>query len=213
MTGDFVLFLKGILIGFAISAPIGPVGVFVLRRAMLHGLAAGMIVGLGSAVADGALAGMIAFGLTSVADFFDRWVGEFKAFGGASLLVIGWWVWHTSPPHELKPMPDRKGMVATMLAAIVLTLSNPMTILGITGIFAGLGVLAAVDTPFHASVLVGGVFAGSLGWWFVLCKIAGRLRETTSGTWMRRINQGCGILLAAIGVVQLMMLGLALLRG
>jgi len=210
---DVILTLKGILIGLAISAPIGPVGVLVLRRAMVHGFGAGIVTGLGAAIADGALTSAIAFGLTSVAEFFDHWVGEFKLFGGFFLLCIGWWVWHTSPPHELKPLAASRASVPTLLTAVALTLSNPMTILGITGVFAGLGVVSAIDTRFHAAILVAGVFIGSLGWWFILCGIGRMLRENTSGTWMRRINQGCGILLALIGAVQLALLGLKAFGG
>jgi len=210
---DLVLLLKGIIIGLAISAPIGPVGVLVLRRSMLHGFATGVSSGLGAAIADGVLSAVIALGLASVSGFFDRWAGGFKAVGCVFLVVIGWWVWHTSPPHELKPLPPRRGSVADLISIFLLTISNPMTILGLTGIFAGLGVLASVDTHFHAAVLVAGVFAGSLLWWVVLSGIGKILRDRVGGTLLRRINQGCGIVLAAIGAIQIVMLGLKALRG
>lgn len=210
---DVLLLLKGIIIGLAISAPIGPVGVLVLRRSMLHGFATGLVSGLGAALADGALSAAIALGLASVAGFFDQWVAELKVFGGVFLVAIGWWVWHTSPPHHVKSPPPSRGSVGDVAAMFVLTLSNPMTILGLTGIFAGLGVLASVDTRFHAAVLVAGVFAGSLGWWVILCTIGKLLRDRVGGTLLRRINQGCGIVLAAIGAIQIVMLGIRALRG
>jgi threonine/homoserine/homoserine lactone efflux protein len=126
---DLLLFLKGMFIGLAISAPIGPVGVLVLRRAMLHGFGTGVMSGLGAAIADGVLSGALALGLAAVSGFFDHWAGEFKAVGGFFLVVIGWWVWHTSPPHELKPLPQRRGTVGDLVSIFLLTLSNPMTIL------------------------------------------------------------------------------------
>ena len=210
---DLILFLKGVFIGLAISAPIGPVGVLVLRRSMLNGFATGVASGLGAAFADGLLSAVLALGLASVSGFFDRWGGGFRLVGGIFLVVIGWWVWHTSPPHELKPLPPRRGTVGDLVSIFLLTLSNPMTILGITGIFAGLGVLAAVDTHFHAAMLVAGVFGGSMVWWVVLSGIGVLLRDRVSGTVVRRINQVCGIVLAAVGAIQIALLVVAALRG
>jgi threonine/homoserine/homoserine lactone efflux protein len=210
---DLLLFLKGMFIGLAISAPIGPVGVLVLRRAMLHGFGTGVMSGLGAAIADGVLSAVLALGLAAVSGFFDHWAGEFKAIGGCFLVVIGWWVWHTSPPHELKPLPQRRGTVGDLVSIFLLTLSNPMTILGITGIFAGLGILAAIDTHFHAAILIVGVFSGSLLWWVVLSGIGKLLRDRVSGTVVRRINQICGIVLAAVGAIQVAFLAVAALRG
>jgi threonine/homoserine/homoserine lactone efflux protein len=207
---DLLLFMKGVFIGLAISAPIGPVGVLVLRRAMLHGFGTGVMSGLGAAIADGVLSAVLALGLAATSGFFDQWAGGFKAVGGFFLVVIGWWVWHTSPPHELKPLPPRRGTTGDMVSIFLLTLSNPMTILGITGIFAGLGVLAAIDTHFHAAVLIVGVFSGSLLWWLVLSGIGKLLRDRVSGTVVRRINQICGIVLAAVGAIQVALLVAAL---
>jgi len=206
MSAVAILFLKGIVIGLAVSAPIGPVGVLVLRRSMLYGFAAGLLSGLGAAIVDGALSGVIGLGLAQVSDFVQAWGGLFRAFGGLFLLVIGWWVWHTSPPHQPRALPPRQSAIAEVASTMALTLSNPMTILGLTGILAGLGVVAAVDTHFHAGVLVGGVFAGSLGWWFILSGIGKLLRDRVSGTLIRRINQGCGIGLALLGVAQIILL-------
>jgi threonine/homoserine/homoserine lactone efflux protein len=210
---DLLLFLKGAFIGLAVSAPIGPVGVLVLRRSMLHGFGTGVMSGIGAAIADGLLAAVLALGLATVSGFFDHWAGGFKAVGGFFLIVIGWWVWRTSPPHELKPLPPRRGTVGDLFSIFLLTLSNPMTILGITGIFAGLGVIAAIDTHFHAAVLIAGVFSGSLLWWIILSGIGKLLRDRVSGTVVRRINQICGIVLAAVGALQVALLAIAALRG
>ncbi|HUG12453.1 MAG TPA: hypothetical protein VMM36_15655 [Opitutaceae bacterium] len=87
-----------------------------------------------------------------------------------------------------------------------------MTILGITGIFAGLGMIAAVDTHLHAAILIVGVFSGSLLWWVVLSGIGKLLRDRVSGTVVRRINQVCGIVLATIGAIQVVLIAMRALR-
>ena len=206
-TVTLILAVKGFMSGIAIAAPIGPVGVLVLRRAMVRSFGSGIASGLGAAIADAALATAIALGLAEVSGFFDRFVAEFKIFGGFVLIIIGWWVWHNSPPRDPGPKPASSGNFGAVATALALTLSNPMTIVGITSVFAGLGVLGTIDTRFQAAVLVGGVFSGSLAWWFILCEIGRRLRGHSNGLVVRRVNQGCGIFIAALGVIQLVALG------
>ncbi len=61
---DFAL--KGFLIGFAIAAPVGPIGVLCIRRTLADGRAIGLITGLGAATADMFYGAVAAFGLTVV---------------------------------------------------------------------------------------------------------------------------------------------------
>jgi len=52
--------LKGIVIGFSIAAPVGPIGVLCIRRSLAEGRLVGLATGLGAATADaiyGCLAG------------------------------------------------------------------------------------------------------------------------------------------------------------
>ena len=46
------LLLKGLTIGFSIAAPVGPIGLLCIRRAIADGVRAGFICGLGAASAD-----------------------------------------------------------------------------------------------------------------------------------------------------------------
>jgi threonine/homoserine/homoserine lactone efflux protein len=45
------LFFKGVVIGFAIAAPVGPIGVLCIRRTLAEGRVSGLISGLGAATA------------------------------------------------------------------------------------------------------------------------------------------------------------------
>ena len=46
--------LKGVAIGFAIAAPVGPIGVLCIRRSLAEGRRIGLATGLGAATADAA---------------------------------------------------------------------------------------------------------------------------------------------------------------
>ena len=62
-------FLRGLVVGFAIAAAIGPIGLLCIRRTLVEGAVVGAVSGLGAATADGIYASVAAFGLTAVADF------------------------------------------------------------------------------------------------------------------------------------------------
>jgi threonine/homoserine/homoserine lactone efflux protein len=65
--------LKGLVIGFAIAAPVGPIGVLCIRRTLADGWAQGLISGLGAASADACYGLVAALGLTVVSSFLvDR---------------------------------------------------------------------------------------------------------------------------------------------
>ena len=61
---------RGLVIGFSIAAPVGPVGVLCIRRTLANGRSAGFLSGLGAASADALYGFVAAFGLTSVSGFW-----------------------------------------------------------------------------------------------------------------------------------------------
>src|SRR5512147_524049 len=66
MTVDVNTWLKGITIGLAIAAPVGPIGVLCIRRTLANGMATGFASGLGAATADAFYGFVAAFGLTFI---------------------------------------------------------------------------------------------------------------------------------------------------
>src|ERR1041385_2351693 len=63
------IFARGLVIGFAIAAPVGPIGMLVIRRTLAEGRLLGLLTGLGAAVADALYGCVGAFGLTFVSSF------------------------------------------------------------------------------------------------------------------------------------------------
>ena len=80
---------QGLLLGFSIAAPVGPVGVLCIRRSMAGGFRSGLASGLGAASADAIYGTIAAAGLTLIADFLisqQFWLG---LLGGAFLFYLG----------------------------------------------------------------------------------------------------------------------------
>ncbi len=79
---DIVLFIKGIVAGFIIAAPVGPVGILCVQRTLSHGFVIGLAPGVGGAVADTIFGAVAAFGLTFIADILIRHETEMRLGGG-----------------------------------------------------------------------------------------------------------------------------------
>ena len=163
---DVGLFLQGIIIGFAIAAPVGPIGVLCIRRTLAEGRASGFVSGLGAATADAVYGAIAAFGLTLITDFLLGGASWLRLVGGAFLLYLGVKTF-LARPAERAAEARGGGLLGAYASTFFLTLTNPTTILSFAAIFAGLGV-AGADNALSAALLVLGVFLGSAAWWLIL---------------------------------------------
>ncbi|MBM3546300.1 MAG: LysE family translocator [Alphaproteobacteria bacterium] len=200
MTDNPVLFLKGLLLGLSIAAPVGPIGILCIRRSLEAGFWPGVAGGLGTAVADAVYAAIAAFGLTAVSSLLVQAQGVLSVVGGAALTWLGWVAMSGKPPEAAADAPITRSLWPTFASTFLLTMANPATILTFAAIFAGLG-LAAADTSAGATVLVIGVLLGSLLWWAILSGAVSVLRQRISATVILWINRASGALLAGFGVV------------
>jgi len=185
--------LKGLLLGLAIAAPVGPIGVLCIRRSLTHGFTAGFAGGLGTALADAFYAALAAFGFAVLlADWIEanNWV---RQFGAMMLLFLAWQAWNT-PTDVEEAQIDTRTLAATFAATFMLTLTNPMTIVSFLTIFTGFGIERAGEDEIIALVL--GVFLGSLGWWILLAGAVSQFRARIDAKTTQLINRGAAALLA-----------------
>jgi len=194
-------FLQGLLIGFSIAAPVGPIGVLCIRRSLADGARAGLVVGLGAATADAAYGCVAAFGLTAVSSFLvgqQFWLG---LIGGLFLCWLGVRTFMSPPATDAaKAQGDR--LATIYFSTLLLTLTNPATILSFVAVFAGMGLGAAPDYR-SASILVLGVFLGSAIWWLILSNGVSLFRARVTPQWMQGINRFSGGILIAFGLCAL----------
>lgn len=166
MTG-WMTVLKGMGLGLAIAAPVGPIGLLCIRRSLAQGRWIGLATGLGAATADGLYGGVAGFGLTAVSDRLLEQAQMLQLLGGLFLCYLGWATARSTPATEAAPLTGR-GLLGAYGSTFVLTLTNPATILSFFAIFAGLGLLSADPDRGGALALVLGVFLGSALWWVCL---------------------------------------------
>ena len=159
---------RGLVIGFSIAAPVGPVGVLCIRRTLANGRCAGFLSGLGAASADALYCCVAAFGLTSVSGFLVDQQLLLRPVGGAFLLYLGFRIFRERPDERQAAISGTSygGLARAYSSTFLLTITNPLTILSFAAFFAGLGLIETGYVP--AAVLVLGVFSGSTLWWLLL---------------------------------------------
>jgi threonine/homoserine/homoserine lactone efflux protein len=199
------VFIKGVVMGFSIAAPVGPIGLLCIRRSLMQGRLYGFVSGLGAAAADAMYGCIAAFGLTLIANFLLNHLALIRFFGGIFLCYLGWNI-YASRPAEADAGLERNGLIGSFVSTMALTLTNPMTILSFGAIFAGLGIGGMAGNFFTAIYLVTGVFLGSALWWFVLSFAVSRLHARFDAQHMRWVNQGSGIMIVVFGVIALVSL-------
>jgi len=194
------LFLQGLIVGFSIAAPVGPIGILCIRRTLAEGRASGFLSGLGAATAD-ALYGCVAgFGLTVISGFLVDQRFWIQLIGGVFLLALGIKTLR-SVPADRAAAASGTGLAASYASTLLLTLTNPMTILSFAGIFAALGVADTGGDLSAAAKLVLGVFIGSAAWWMLLSGGVGLMRKKLSSGVLRWTNRLSGAILLVFGIV------------
>jgi len=195
---DTGFFLRGIIIGFVIAAPVGPVGILCIRRALADGRAAAFVAGLGAAVADTFYGAVAGFGLTFVAEFLLDHLTPLRLLGGGFMLYLGIMTWRAEP--YVAPTPTRgPGLLRDFISTLAITLTNPATILAFMGVFAAMGTIGLPSDNASATVLILGVFSGSALWWLILSAAAGAVRSRFTPRWLRLLNKGSGGMLLLFG--------------
>jgi len=198
--------LRGLVIGFSIAAPVGPIGVLCIRRTLADGRAVGFAAGLGAATADALYGAVAGFGLTVVSTALVGRQGWLRLIGGAFLCWLGARTFLARPAEAAAQAAGGAGLLGAYASTLVLTLTNPMTILSFAAVFAGLGVGAAGGGYGAAAVLVLGVFAGSALWWLALSGAVGLLRHRVTPRGLRWVNRASGTIIAGFGLLALLSL-------
>jgi threonine/homoserine/homoserine lactone efflux protein len=204
---DQLVFLaKGIMIGLAIAAPVGPIGVLCIRRSLSGGMPAGLATGLGAAAADALYGAVAGFGLTSVSVFLLDHQALIRSLGGAALLVIGLRILLAPPANAARAGNGEVRLAGAFVSCFLLTLTNPTTILSFLAIFAGLGLAEWVRDYATAAVLVAGVLLGSALWWLFLSGAVSLVRARLSAAalvWINRVSAAVILLFGLLALAPL----------
>jgi putative LysE/RhtB family amino acid efflux pump len=222
------LYLRGLVIGFAVAFALGPIGLLVIRRTIDGGWGRGLLSGVGVATADAIYGAIAAFGLTALTTALVGIARPLGVLGGGILVVMavhGLRAARTAGPVDAAatrevdaagtreaaetregagggaggPGPRLAGPVGTWATMVALTLTNPATILSFTALFAS--IWAGLDGAGGAALVVAGVFTGSVAWWALLTGLVARLGARLSPRVVRALNAASSLVVGAFGLV------------
>lgn len=199
---DIGLFARGMILGFSIAAPVGPIGVLCIRRTLAAGRLTGLVSGLGAATADAFYGTVAAFGLTAVSSLLVHQQTALRIIGGLFLGYLGVRTLLMPPAQQAAKTRQRRALLSNYLSTLGLTLTNPATIFSFVAIFAGLGWAGTREAGYgSAALLVLGVFCGSALWWLILSTGVSLVRARFTPRLMQWVNRGSGMIILAFGVV------------
>jgi threonine/homoserine/homoserine lactone efflux protein len=200
-----IFWLRGLLIGFSIAAPVGPIGVLCIRRTLADGRVYGLVSGLGAATADAFYGSVAGFGLTFISSLLIGQSFWLRLIGGAFLCYLGVRTFLARPAE--KAAADKSNSLAGAYAStLFLTLTNPTTIFSFAAIFAGLGIASTAGNYLDAGLLVLGVFIGSALWWLTLSSVVSIFRAKFGARQLQWVNRISGIIILVFGVLALVSL-------
>lgn len=198
---DLEFFIKGLIIGFSIAVPVGPIGVLCIQRSLQNGQLSGLSTGLGAATAD-AIYGFIAgFGLTLISNFLVQQKFWLQTIGAGFLIYLGIKTFREKAATKAKTNQQNKSLLLDYVTTVGLTLTNPTTILSFVAVFAGLGLANTGGNFVSASLLVLGVFIGSAIWWLILSSAVGFLGSKLNQNLLNYTNKLSGTIMLAFAAV------------
>jgi len=202
---NFLLFLKGFIIGLLINVPVGPIGILCIRRSFTEGRALGFVSGLGVATVDAIYGVVAAFGLTFISNFLIHQQPWIRLFGGFLLLGLGMKIFRARSVREVA-LPTTTGLLSAYISTAFVTVTNPVTFLSIAAIFAGLGVPKMYGNYTPIVVLVFGLFIGSTLWWLLVSHSIHLFRRKLTHRGMKWVSGISGVFILGFGLAILLSL-------
>ncbi len=205
---NFDFFVRGLLIGLSIAAPVGPMSVLVIRRTLAESRRAGLISGLGIAAGDTTYGAAGGFGLTFITGFLINEQFWLRLIGGLFLFYLGFKTLLSRPAEKAAAAAPAtgQGVASYFFSTYFLTLTNPLTIISFAAIMAGLGIGGSSGDYLSAAVLVVGVMAGSTSWWIILTTLLSLFRHKIRPGGMTWVNRLSGAVIVVFGLLALLSL-------
>lgn len=193
---------RGIAIGVLISAPMGPVGILCIQRTLDKGRRTGLYTGIGAAISDLIYCLLTGFGLSFIEEFIERNQNVIQLIGSAVLIGFGIYILR----KKATPTVVDTGAVScspkkNILGGFLFTVSNPLILFLIIGLFARFNFLIPDIRFYHYIIGFVGIIAGALGWWWIVTYVVDKVRAHFNLQTMLIVNRIIGIIILIFAVV------------
>ena len=203
------LLWEGIVIGTAVSVPLGPLGMLCIKRTVNKNWKSGFISGLGIASSDAIYAIIAGFSLTIIIDFINHFEIYFKILGASMVFILGLYIFLSNPAKEIQKYKQKgNSYLQDFLTAFLLTFTNPLSVLVFIAIFTSYSLVLKLSQLLEAMLVVGGIFIGGAMWWFVITGLAYLFKHKLSidTLWWANKIIGLIVLIISIGLFVLLVM-------
>ncbi len=199
----FSLFIKGLIIGVIVSAPIGPIGVLCAQRTLNKGGFSGFATALGATISDLLYAVIAVFSMSYVIDFIKEHEFGLRLIACFIIFGYGFYTYIDNPAGKLKKIKPTQDYIQDCLSSFVLTITNPLVILLFIALFAKFNYLDdSLGSPMITNVLaIVFIMLGAIIWWAALISIVNHFRGRFNIRGMWVLNKVTGIILMVLSVV------------
>jgi threonine/homoserine/homoserine lactone efflux protein len=207
----------GIVIGVLVAAPVGPVNVLCIQRAVERGFWGGMAAGIGAILGDGLIALFASLGVGAISGAIEHHRDVIQIVGGLALMVFGLKL-YVAPPRlasihsEADNAASLRDYAWDIPKTFFLTITNPGAVLGLFAIFGGVSTFVEVHSNVDALTMVASIMGGSFLWWLGLSRLIGKLRHRFTPAHLAYTNRIAGVLLIGFGGLLLGEMALKMLR-
>ncbi|MFV0367085.1 MAG: LysE family translocator [Hyphomicrobiaceae bacterium] len=196
----------GLVIGVLVAAPVGPVNVLCIQRAIERGFWGGVAAGMGAVLGDGLIALFAALGVGAISGAVQDYRTAIQIVGGLALAGFGLKLYLAGPKLEMlhpshAETASLRDFAWDIPQTFFLTITNPGAVLGLFAIFGGISTFVEVKSNIDAFTMVAAIIGGSFGWWVLLSHLIGRIRHKIDGSRLGVINRIAGLLLIIFGGV------------
>ncbi len=202
-TMDISLLWNGVIIGLAISIPLGPLGILCVQRTVNKNWKSGIFSGVGVAAADTMYSIIAGFGLSIIINLIRTYELYFKVVGLVTLICLGIYIFRSNHPKQIQESQKYSSShFHDFLTTFLFTISNPLSVLVFVAIFSSYSIVFQFSHPLDALLTITGIFVGASLWWISLTGIAAIFRHKVNINSLYFFNRiiGLGVIVVAIAL-------------
>lgn len=183
----------------------GPIGMLIIQRTLSKGRWPAFFTGIGAALSDLFYCLLAGFGLSFITDAIEKHQFALQIFGSIVLAAFGLFLFRKNPTRALKTAEvESHSYWSDFISGFFLTVSNPLILFFIIGLFARFNFILPEYEIFHYIWAYLTIFGGAIVWWYLVTFLVSKLRSRFNVRSLWLVNRIVGtvlIVMAAVGVL------------
>jgi threonine/homoserine/homoserine lactone efflux protein len=200
------LFLKSMILGVGVSAPLGPNGMLMVNRTIRKGFRSGFFSGMGLATADTIFAIIAGLGFSFIIGFINAQVFYIKLFTGIVVALMGLKLYLSNPVREIRlKSKEHTTHLQDYASLLLLALTNPFSIFIFLAFFTGFNIDFSQPGILRVVIILG-IFIGACAWWLGVSYVVNHFSRKLRLRSIVKLNKISGTIIALLGIAVLVAL-------